>query len=151
MKSATRRLRSFFGLPPDERLVLVQAWAWLFVAHVALHLVSFRRVLSVAERVVGQRPGSLRHLSSERLAQLVEIAGRHAPMRTTCLTEALALSWILRRRGLAGELRIGVARHDGALVAHAWLEASDGPIGELSDVEPYAALQSRPQGPRVRG
>ena len=41
----------------------------------------------------------------------------------TCLTQALALKWMLARRRIACRLRIGV-RHDpgGAFAAHAWLE-----------------------------
>ena len=147
MKSATPRLRSFVRLPSGERFVLVQAWTWLLVAHVALGLVSFRRLLSLAERgFAPRRRLPLLHPSPERLAQLVETAGRYAPVRTTCLTEALALSWILSRRGFRAVLRLGVARRDGALVAHAWVEAGGAPIGGPPDGEPYAGLLAPPGG-----
>jgi hypothetical protein len=57
-----------------------------------------------------------------RLVRLVEVAGRYAPVEATCLKKALVLAWLLGRRGIATALRIGVARREEELMAHAWLE-----------------------------
>ena len=45
---------------------------------------------------------------------------RHWPFGDTCLRRALVGGHVLRRRGPA--LRVGVARIDGRIQAHAWLE-----------------------------
>jgi len=66
-----------------------------------------------------------------------------APM--TCLTKALATDTMLRRKGLASELRLGVRRGDGAdpLEAHAWVECGgDVVIGEIEDLPEYVVLSS---------
>ena len=40
-----------------------------------------------------------------------------------CLTQALALQWLLRRRGEKVQVHIGVRKNeDGVFAAHAWLE-----------------------------
>ena len=56
------------------------------------------------------------------LAQLAAIAGRHGPIRATCLRQSLLVYWLLRRRGLMPELKIGVRKQELVVDAHAWVE-----------------------------
>lgn len=75
------------------------------------------------------------------IAALVNIAGRYSPGPSTCLTRSLLLIWLLRRRGVRGELRIGVRLVDSGLEAHAWVEYQGKPINDVEDVsERYAAF-----------
>lgn len=49
----------------------------------------------------------------------------HLPIDARCLAQALAARAMLRRRGIASMMHIGVARPDAtSLEAHAWLEAA---------------------------
>lgn len=57
-----------------------------------------------------------------RLARLAAIAGRHGPITATCLRQSLLVYWLLRRRGLRPEFRIGVRKHGELMDAHAWVE-----------------------------
>lgn len=59
---------------------------------------------------------------AEKLAYLAAIAGQHGPISATCLRQSLLVYWLLRRRGLAPELKIGVRKQGAALDAHAWVE-----------------------------
>lgn len=45
-----------------------------------------------------------------------------ARLRATCLTRSLVLQWILARRGIGTELKVGVRNEGDGLHAHAWLE-----------------------------
>lgn len=54
----------------------------------------------------------------------VNAAARHLPLRANCLDRALTLWWMLRRRGLPAELRIGARKEQGRFEAHAWVELS---------------------------
>lgn len=56
------------------------------------------------------------------------------PLPTLCLTRSLALAWILRRRGLPGELCLGVRNSTGAFEAHAWVEVDGLVLAETDDV-----------------
>ncbi len=110
-----------------------------------LRVLSFKRLLAFMERMPRRRrdgPGRAGEPSLPRLTWLVEVAGRHAPVEPTCLKTALVLFWLLQRRGIATTLRIGVARRDGALVAHAWLERQGQVIAGLPGGEGYAPLVS---------
>lgn len=56
------------------------------------------------------------------LARRVERLARRFPARTTCLVQAVALWLLLRRRGLAARVRLGVRQDKGVLEAHAWVD-----------------------------
>lgn len=56
------------------------------------------------------------------LARRVERLARRFPARATCLVQAVALWLLLRRRGFAARVRLGVRQDKGVLEAHAWVE-----------------------------
>ena len=78
----------------------------------------------------------------QRMVWLVEVADRYAPGRSSCLRQSAALAWLLRRRGITTNLRIGVAREEGNILAHSWLESGEGKLFGLSDNDKYAPLSS---------
>lgn len=65
-------------------------------------------------------PDSLR--AAERLAELAAIAGRRGAITVTCLRQAMMVYWLLRRRGFAPDLKIGMRSQDGVMDGHAWVE-----------------------------
>lgn len=109
-------------------LVVFEAMAALVTARLALKLLPFRLLvpqpdsgaLGPAEDVAPNDPRGLRVRYA--LAQ----AGRRLPGEWTCLVRALAGRWMLRRRGVASVLHLGVSTAQGTLAAHAWLEAAGG-------------------------
>jgi Transglutaminase-like superfamily len=119
-----RRLAKLAELSRAERGLLARAWILFLVADAGLLLMPFPSLLKLGHGVpVRRRPRAASSLPAiARLVWLVEVAARYAPGRATCLKQALVLSWLLRRRGISTTLQIGVARREGALAAHAWLE-----------------------------
>jgi hypothetical protein len=77
-----------------------------------------------------------------KLGALVNTAARHVPFPATCLTRSLLLIWLLNRRGVSSDLRIGVRLTHGALEAHAWVECDGLPVNDRVEVirqfEPFA-------------
>jgi hypothetical protein len=75
---------------------------------------------------------------SERLARAVERAAARLPGESKCLAQAIALQWLLRRRGLGGTLTIGVRAGQlrGRLDdLHAWVSRGGKVlIGDYNDV-----------------
>lgn len=120
-----RRFRKVLQLSPSDWHFLGQAWLLFLFIELGLRILPFTSLLKLyqTDRLKKQQPSSRAHtVSVSRLAWLVNIAGRYHLVRSTCLKEALVLSWLLERRGLSTLLRIGVSRHAGTLKAHAWLE-----------------------------
>ncbi len=132
-----------FRLPSGERYILAQAWGLFLFVDLALRILPFKRILAFCQPLPpGRRNGSTaeRSPSASRVVWLVEIAGRYAPVNATCLKKALILSWLLERRGIQTELRIGVARRDGTLIAHAWLDCDGRVIFGHEENEQYKLL-----------
>lgn len=115
-----RRFRSrFAGLArPDKRLIVE---SWLDALLVKLQLRSpWRRSLFQALPEHNAQQDKLTTAQIQHLAGLVDLSFQTMP--ATCLERALVLQRLLRRRGVAAALQIGVRKQDGVLEAHAWLE-----------------------------
>lgn len=54
------------------------------------------------------------------------------PRRALCLEQSLALTWLLRRRGVRAELRVGVQPRP--FYAHAWVEVDGRALNEPADL-----------------
>lgn len=67
---------------------------------------------------------------AERLARLADIAGQRGLVKATCLRQAMLLQWLLRRRQLDANLKIGTRLRDGEFDAHAWVELQGIALGQ---------------------
>ena len=122
MNRLSRVWRAVLGLSWPERRVLAGAWLLLPCVAIGLRLPGFARS-QVALRPAKDTPKSRTDLrEAESLARLVDAAARWNPVPATCLVRSMVLCRLLRRRGLAADLRIGVDNPDGGLSAHAWVE-----------------------------
>jgi hypothetical protein len=119
---------------PTERGTLAAASLLLPIAGLALHLLGVRRALRL---FAGDRrdAGAFAPVAAERVARQVERARReYSVYPVSCLVRSLALVWLLRRRGIAAEFRLGVRTLTGRFEAHAWVEHGGVPLGEDADV-----------------
>ena len=149
-RSMSRRLRAALTLLPSDRWTLVQAWFLLLGTDLGLRLLSFRRLQGVllwGQKDAGDRPQSEMPATIRRLGWFVDVAARNHLYPMGCLRRSLALQWLLGRRGVTADLRIGVQRQGGGLSAHAWLEHDGQFVGYDGGMAlDYACLS----GPRVR-
>ena len=106
----------------------------------ALWLVPFR---FIRPRLVngGADGGESRRELVERVTWAVAHASRLVP-EASCLTQAMAVRRLLKRRGVGCTLKLGVKRDDkGAFCAHAWIEyAGHVVIGGQGGIDQYAPL-----------
>jgi hypothetical protein len=145
-----RRLEQWLALAPWERRLLVGTLLLLPAIGAALRLMGFNRARALLERcaqptptpgAAGGPPGAQE--TAQRIARLVAIAASRGAYRATCLRQSLALWWLLQRRGIDTQLRIGVRKEGGALQAHAWVEHEGAPLGHGPlDHVPFPGLAS---------
>jgi hypothetical protein len=74
---------------------------------------------------VGRFPRHIKRFGIEEIEWIswaVDTAGSSPRMQALCLPRAIAAQNMLRRRGIASRLCLGVGRRADGLVAHAWVE-----------------------------
>ena len=121
------KLRRWRALPWSDRLSLILLMSLgLPAMSLSLHFFGYVRSRawlerrSVTNQPVEPSTGDLDR--AENLAMLANIAGRNGPVQATCLRQSLLIYFLLRRRKLKPELKIGVRKQADELHAHAWVE-----------------------------
>lgn len=139
-------LKQTIQLSPGDRRLLCEAVSLLVVSRLGLVLMplkSLRAILGTTSRRRRSVDNACEQDSAPRVAWAIERARRCVP-GATCLPQALAAEWLLRRRGQQSDLKIGVVKdRDGHLLAHAWVE-SHGRIvvGGLPNLASFAVLNA---------
>ena len=134
-------LRKWLQRSPVERRLLLRAWLLLGLIRAALWLLPFR----VVHGLLLRPPLTAGWASIEQIGWAVAVASVYIPF-ASCLPQALAAQALLLRHGYPADLRIGVARDQGRLEAHAWVE-SGGQIvigGSTSSLARYTPLPTFP-------
>ena len=114
--------RRLAALPADERLRLLHAALVVATVRLALLALPFRRVRAFvdARQPAPQRSG---RVAANQWAWAVGVAARRIP-GASCLTQALALQWLLARTGQSSQIHVGVTKHGArGIESHAWLES----------------------------
>jgi hypothetical protein len=117
-------------LRPIEWSLFLQAWFWLLVFEIGLRVLSFQHLRAYAEKVRWQADPQEATAIISQTIQAVERARRAHLIPMTCLRRSLTLQYMLGMQGIKTQLKIGVAKSNGELIAHAWLEADKTLIGE---------------------
>jgi hypothetical protein len=76
-------------------------------------------------------------LEVSHLIQVTEYAARNHIRPMNCLRRTLAQQWILARRKIICQVRIGVRMAEDRLEAHAWLTLRDKVLNDSADVSEY--------------
>ena len=167
---SAKAVRAFVRAPVAAKAMMLEAalfllLARLLVAHVPMR--RWRRWLATAEEPAPTgRPPADSHVASSagdpegpapagehpacapprrlprRVARIVRRVARHVPFPAVCLPQAMALQWMLRRRGVSSRLVFGARRkaQDSGLDFHAWLTVGGECVIGAGEVETYAVL-----------
>lgn len=103
----------------------------LAVVDFSLRVFGLRRTVRGMRRLVGHRRSDVRPGLITNAAHAVATAAAFYPRRALCLEQSLVLYWVLRRRGVEAQLRVGVQPFP--FTAHAWVEHNGHPINEQED------------------
>ncbi len=114
-----------------ERILLMEAFALLGLARLLVLTVPFRwlaRTLGAHMRESAQDTASAELETARMIGQAVVSAAGNTPWESVCLPQAVAGLWMLKRRGIAATLYLGVVKTDRTperMAAHAWLRCGD--------------------------
>ncbi len=115
-------LRKFAGYSALERRLVLKAWFTLITVRLLLWVAPYRWIEARLMPPPAGMPGTV---PPADIARAVTRAARLVPM-ATCLTQALAGGFLIRRAGRNAIIHFGVARGDAGFKAHAWLESDGG-------------------------
>jgi transglutaminase superfamily protein len=122
-----------------RRVYLREAAVMLVLARLAVRLVPPARIFTWAKRP----PRHIHRFAIDEVSWIswaVESLGARPWMNALCLPRALAAHAMLRRRGIASRLCLGVARDGSELAAHAWVEIGENKIVGGSEASGFTRL-----------
>jgi hypothetical protein len=107
-------------------LLGMEAGGALMLASVALRLRGRRNAARLLGSASAPAPAARVSYDSEarRIGRAVARVARVLPHEPTCLRQAIATRWMLRRRGIDCEAHLGIVRTD-PFEAHAWVTVGD--------------------------
>lgn len=116
-------------------ILAARASALILISAIGVHTLGFHRT---KRRVEALSRG--RERSAADCARAIRRARRYGIVRGNCLTQSLALCWLLRRAGHDGAIQIGVKPAAGRLLAHAWVELPGETIDPAAIAAEYTPL-----------
>jgi transglutaminase-like putative cysteine protease len=122
-----------------QRVYLREAAVMLVLARLAVRLVPPARIFAWANRP----PRRIHRFAVDEVGWItwaVETLGASPWMNADCLPRALAAHAMLRRRGIASRLCLGVAREEGELATHAWVEVGKDKIVGATEADRFTRL-----------
>ena len=119
------RVSRFIGLTSLEKALIVRASLWLLFFRVGLFLAPtwFAKKWVRDGKSVGVVDQMADEPTIDDIVRAVRQCQRYVPY-ATCLTQALTARRMLSRYGHDAVLKIGVAKSDSRLEAHAWVEVN---------------------------
>jgi hypothetical protein len=123
----------------------LEAAAALGATKAGVRLAGFRRWKDLLVRLTPHRPDSTMPLdpsqieTARKIARVQAAVSRHLIFHANCLEQSLGLWWLLRRRGIPAELRMGARSEAGRFEAHAWVELGGAVINDSGDAHLHFA------------
>ena len=87
----------------------------LVAARVAVWFVPFRRLASGLGDTMAESPAEIteaQRATAAKIGWAIRGLGQHLPLMTQCLVQALAATWMLKRRRIPSTLYFGLAKED---------------------------------------
>jgi hypothetical protein len=136
-------LARFLALPGCEQGRIIEAALSLLAVRLALRLLPFPLALRLLGIVPGDTSdGRVDAAEASEVGRAIARAARHVPFRAVCLQQAFAALLMLRRRGLAASVHLGLAREPGAnaLKAHAWSRCGAAPVTGVAAARGFVTI-----------
>jgi hypothetical protein len=128
-----------------DRLLIVESTILLALMRAAVRLFPLRWILGT----FGLRPGEAAAAdaavpdTARRIALAIRTVSGHTPWKSNCLAQGLAGCVMLKRRGIASTLYLGVAKNaDANLEAHAWLRSHERTLTGGGGLDRYTVVAS---------
>jgi hypothetical protein len=118
-------------------LPLIKAFCIVALIRLGLSTIGYNRLRRIVPVAGGAAPPEL----IKSIAWAVRRSARLVP-GASCLTQALAVQFLLARRGFKSIIKVGVREDAGKILAHAWLVSEDRVAigGSMTALAAYTAI-----------
>ena len=125
-----RRIIKYLGLSWWEQRLFIEAFCLTGIVRLAIMLLPFRWLAPALGKHMQESPmieyNLLKYEVARLIGQVIEKVSRYTPWESKCLVQAIVGKIMLRKRGIANTLYLGVGKNERkSLVAHAWLRCGD--------------------------
>jgi len=147
--SISKQLDKLQKLSVTERKILLLSLLLLPVIALSLKLKGFNMTQAfLSKHIPAKRKCFLPENEELEIAQstarMLSIAAHNGLYKASCLERSLATWWLLQRKGIHTELKIGVSKKAKNFAAHAWLEYPGNVLAERTDLKDcFSAFDSR--------
>ena len=118
-------LKRYIKIPLTQKKLLFEALFALAIARAAIACLPFRRIATWLGTQGAESPRSVSDheiVRAKEIGWAVSVLAQRIPWDGRCLSQALAATGMLRRRGMEGTVTFGAAEDSSAeFKAHAWL------------------------------
>jgi len=129
--------RKFRLLTGFEQLVVLESITGLMATRVGLRLLGFQRWKNMIAWLTRKKSWRATSVALEdvaaKIATIEEATTHRLPFKTNCLEQSLALLWLLRKRGIVADLRIGARKESNRFEAHAWVELEGAVLNDAGE------------------
>lgn len=138
-------VQRYRALDPGSQRIFWSAVILLSMTRASLRLRGYNRTFAWLQKRLDPE-ARLASGSGELVQQtsrMVRAARRYSLAKFTCLEESLTLWYLLRKQGIATQLRIGVRKMEGKFEAHAWVEYEGAALDQSGEVHQHYAAFDR--------
>jgi hypothetical protein len=113
-----------------ERWLAIQSLFLLQTISLGLRWLGFRPIYTLLRRFSPALPPTTdpqeaNFTQAIHLGAVVQLANQRFPaLHVTCLPESLVVWWLLAKKGITADLRLGIRNQEGRLDGHAWVEVN---------------------------
>jgi hypothetical protein len=121
-------------------ILFLRAAVAIAVSAIGVRALGFHKTKLRIESLSPARPRT-----ADACVLAIRRARSYGACRGNCLSQSLALLWLLRRAGHDAAIHIGVKPSPGGILAHAWVELHGETLDPSATSAEYAALASHRQ------
>lgn len=125
-------------------MLFIEAFSLTGFVRLAILLLPFRWLTPILGKHMQESPAkeaSVKFETARRVGRVIETVSRYTPWESKCLVQAIVGKIMLRRRGIANTLYLGVGKDEKkSLTAHAWLRCGETILTGGQGLEQFAIV-----------
>lgn len=133
------KIRTILELPNSHKLIFIKISLLVPLVEFGIKTIKFKRTLSVLKFCLNENPPNSENELKivHRYKNYLYLYHKQVPFLGKCLARCLTLWFFLKRQGIETELKFGMKKENGKLLAHSWIEYKGKRIVSESELDEH--------------